>query len=36
MKGNESKSGCGCCGGIKIVPKESSTEKKDPVKEEDS
>ena len=36
MKGKESKCGCGCCGGIRIVPKESSTEKTDTIKEEDS
>lgn len=36
MKGKESKCGCGCCGGIRIVPKESSAEKEGPVKEEES
>jgi hypothetical protein len=32
----EKESGCGCCGGIKIVPKDSSTEKKDPEKKKES
>ncbi|EHQ36355.1 hypothetical protein [Methanoplanus limicola] len=36
MKGEGNECGCGCCGGIKIVPKESSTEKEDSVKEEES